>query len=306
MKYILLLLTCLTLIACEEEAPIDPYAISEKTRDSIYLKVQELYTLENYKDAEKLLSSIRARDIYDLGYYSLNAKVKFNLQKYSEAVHFINSALRVNNDNASTYFLKANCYAAMDLTDTAVICLDKAIDLDSTNVRYIVARLRYHFNKSSILAIDDINRLIRMDSTNLDYQSYLALYKYQQHDTTSAIKIYEAMLQKNPSELNALKSMGFINLHRNKMSKAKFYFDKYNEFEPTNGEVFYGLFMILEKEKKNDKSCDCLLKAIELGDQEAMKHTYKCEDYFRKKGIQVNIRTDTIRKILPGDKTSEL
>ena len=49
---------------------------------------------------------------------------------------------------------------------------------------------------------------------------------------------------------------------------------------------------ILAQENKKDKSCDCLLKALEYGSREAGKHLYKCEEYYRKKGIRV--MADTI------------
>src|SRR5690606_9494810 len=129
MKYILTILTFLVLTSCDEEIPVDPFAISDRARDSIYIKVQEFYAAQKYSDAEKILSTIRARHIYDHGYFYLSAKVKFNLQKYSEAIHYINRALRVNDKNASIYFIKANCYANLNLMDTAMICLHKAISL---------------------------------------------------------------------------------------------------------------------------------------------------------------------------------
>ena len=194
MKYILIIFSFIALTSCEDTVPVDPFAISNRARDSIYLKVQELYVLANYTEAEKLLSTIHARDIYDHNYYSYSAKVKYNLHKYSEAIHFINLALRVS-PTGSMFFIKSMCFESLNLMDSSVVYLNKAIELDSTNAGYIAARIRYYLQiKLPILALDDANRLLRLDSTNLDYQSYRAVCKYEFGDTSASIKIYETIL----------------------------------------------------------------------------------------------------------------
>ena len=164
----------------------------------------------------------------------------------------------------------------------------------------------YKGTKIPILQFDDINRLLRLDSNNLKFHSYMALFYYEQGDTNSALHIYENILQKESYNVDALKSIGTINFVRNKIKIAKSYYEKCIQYDPTDGEVFMAMASILDKEKKPDRSCDCLLKAVDLGDREAMKHIYKCEEYLRKKGIGIKIDKDTINNTTTVQKTTEI
>lgn len=310
MKYTCILLTFLTLTSCEDEVPVDPFAISEKTRDSIYLKVQELYVGTKYLEAEKLLGMIRARDIYDHNYFIYNAKVKFNLQKYADAIHFINLALKVSNqvtNIAALHFIRASSYSGLNLMDSSLTSLNKAIELDSSNTGYISARVRiYESMNLPTLQYDDINHLIRIDSNKIDYKIALYELKFNVGDTAGAIVGCDNLVKKHPDNVLVLYKRGELAFAIGKKKEAKKYFQKCIDIEPTHGEVFFYMASILSDEKKKDKACDCLLKAVDLGNEDALVHIFKCEDYLKKKGINIQIKKDTLNKTTTVQKTTAI
>ena len=265
----LLLLIFIVLTSCDEGGQNNDPVLEIKKRDSIYLKVREFITQRKFSEAEGLLDIIKASGMFDHYYYYHGANVKIGLQKYSEAIHLLSTAIRISTkqDNiAAMYYVQGTCYSLLNLPDSAIKMLNIAIELDSNNAGYICARIKYNLRgKLPALALDDANRLVRLDTANLDYWSYVGLCKYEFGDTIGATDIYKFMLKKNPGDLNALKSLGFINLNKNNLKSAKTYFQKYIDIEPTNGEVFFGMAVILSNENKKDDACDYILKAIEYG-----------------------------------------
>ena len=317
MKNIIILLTFLTLTSCDEEIPVDSFAISDKTRDSIYLKVQEYYQKNQFTEAENLLGTIKARDAYDHSYFLYGAKIKSALGKYSEAIHFINSAMKVSKrtDNlAEMHFSKADCYGKLGFLDSFIVNINQAIELDSTRYEFYMSRIHYYsVIKLPDMELPDIYRLFRLDSNQVSFHSTLAAYYYEKGDTTSAIKIYQEMLKKEPNNIFALRSMGIISYFRKDFQKAKKYLEKSIDIDPTDGRVFFFAASTLghDKNKDRDKMCDYLLKSANLGYEGAYKHLYKCDEYYKEKGIQINVQnptgnmnTDNTRQ--SDNKTSEL
>ncbi|MBI2722463.1 MAG: hypothetical protein HYX39_09835 [Bacteroidetes bacterium] len=306
MKYILTFLIFGTLISCDEDIVVDPFAVSDHTRDSIYLKVNELTSNLKYDDAEKLLGTIRARDIYDQDYFYLMSNVKTHLNKQSEAIHYLRLALRVSKQKAAIHYLLAERYGAMNMKDSAIVCLNRAIAEDTLNQGYLRARTKYYIdNQLPILALDDANRLLRIDSS-VNNVLYRARCTFDIGDTSGAFGLYQLVYNRHPDNLDAIKYIGFIYSYQKKNAKAKEYFNKYLNLDPTNGDVFFQMAIILSNENKIDKACDCLLKAMEYGDEDAYKHAYKCEEQFKKRGIEIKFRTDSIPKQTKSDGSHQI
>lgn len=248
-----------------------------------------------YTDAEKLLSTIKPRDAYDHYYFMYAMKVKSALGKYSEAIHFINSGMKVSSKTeniAAMHFTKADCYGKLGFLDSFIVNINKAIELDSTKYEYYMSRIHYYsVTKQPDMELPDIYRLFRLDSNEVDFHSTLALYYSEKGDTSSAIKIYKDMLKKEPENIWALRSMGILSYLLKDYHRAKDYLEKSIDIDPTDGQVFFFAASTLGqvKNKDRDKICDYLLKSADLGYERAYKHLYKCDEYYKKKGIQINI-----------------
>jgi tetratricopeptide (TPR) repeat protein len=266
-------------------------------RDSIYYIIHELYNKQDYKGAERLIEKITPNDQLDVEYFSIKAKIKYNCLKFTEAIFAINRVLAVDTRNAGLCFLKSSCFIALNLPDSSLYYTTKAIDLDTTNEGYILSRARlYGLMKIPVLQLDDIKRLINLDSNNLQYKNNLYNFFYENGDTATAINGYKDILEKDRFNLYAMKALGFIYYKKGEKKISKLYIQKIIDVDPTDGEVFFIMASILSKEKnKKDEACDCLLKSLELGCQEAGKHIYKCDEYLRKKGVI--IQADTIYNV---------
>jgi tetratricopeptide (TPR) repeat protein len=311
-KYILIILTSLILTSCDDEVVIvDPFAIPDKTRDSIYLKVQELYMKNQSNEAEKLLSTIKPRNAYDHYYFMYAMKVKSALGKYSEAIHFINADMRVSDkpeNIAALHFWKADCYGKLGFLDSFIVNINRAIELDSTKYEYYMSRIHYYsVIKQPDMELPDIHRLFRLDSNELDFHSTLALYYSEKGDTLSAIKTYTDVLKKEPGNIWALRSMGIISYLRKDFKNAKKYLEKSIDIDPTDGQVFFFAASTLgyEKNKDRNKMCDYLLKSADLGYEDSYKHLFKCDEYYKKKGIQINIHKPNEKANTDNSKTAD-
>jgi tetratricopeptide (TPR) repeat protein len=268
---------------------------NKKERDSLFLVSEELYAKNNYKEAEKSIDKIKPIDEFDLRFYNLNAKIKFNCKKYTETILSVNTSLNVNKKNSALLFLKSNCYFALNRPDSGLFFINKAIDLNPKNIGYILARANmYKYLRMTDYQLLDIQQLIRLDTNSMVFKNYLNQYYAENNDTTAAIDGYKSILKIQPYNSNALASLGFIYFKMGDLKLSKQYLNKQIAYEPIYGDVFFILASINSQQKNKDKMCDCLLKSLELGCNEAGKHIFKCEKYLKKKGIIV--RADTICK----------
>lgn len=287
MKLVYIFFISILIISCDnakETNEDDKRATPEN--DSVYKHLEELYSKQNYKQAERIIDTLKPKSQDDLAFYTLKAKIKYNCQHFSETIHAINKALEINPNNSTLLFLKSSSYMALNYTDSALIFLTKAINLDSSNTGYISARIRMYENmKIPVLQLDDINHLIRINSNNIEYKFALYNFKYHNGDTITAVNGFKDALKEFPNNVTALQALGIIAFERGNKKEAKDYLQRSIDIEPTDGLIFLYMASILADEKKKDKSCDCLLKAVELGDQNALKHIYKCEEYLKKKGV---------------------
>lgn len=281
-------------IGCNNQSE-EQKVVNKKERDSLFLISEEFYAKHNYKEAEKSIDKLKPIDDFDLRFYNLNAKIKFNCKKYTETISSINASLNVNKKNSTLWYLKSNCYFAINRPDSGLIFINKAIDLSPTNIGYIKARAdMYKYLKMLDYQLLDIQNLIGLDSNNIGYMNYLSQYYAENNDTIAAIDGYKSVLKIQPYNSDALASLGFIYFKKGDFKLSKHYLNKQIEYEPIYGDVFFVLASINSKEKNKDKMCDCLLKSLELGYSEAGNHIFKCEKYLKKKGII--IRADTIYK----------
>ena len=77
MKYSIVILAILYLLTnCNDNNVINK--ISDKTRDSTLLILQELYSKQNYKEAEKIIDKLPPRDEFDTKYFNIKSKIKYN------------------------------------------------------------------------------------------------------------------------------------------------------------------------------------------------------------------------------------
>ena len=281
-------------IGCNNKSE-EQKVVNKKERDSLFLISEELYAKQNYKEAEKSIDKLEPIDDFDLRFFNLNAKIKFNCKKYTETIFSINASLNVNKKNSTLWYLKSNCYFALNRPDSGLIFINKAFDLSPKNIGYINARAdMYKYLKMPDYQLLDIQDLIRLDTNNMIFKNYLNQYYADNNDTSAAIDGYKNVLRIQPNNSTALASLGFIYFKKGDLKLSKQYLNKQIEYEPIYGEVFFVLASINSQEKKHEKMCDCLLKSLELGFNEAGSHMFKCEKYLKKKGIIV--RADTVYK----------
>ncbi len=286
----IILFSCLFLCSCDPE--YTEQDISPKTRDSVLLKVNEYVGKHVYEKADSVLGLFQWRPD-DKELMTKRIQIKYKLGKYSEALALLNVSETYESGNPELFYMKGSCYAALELNDSALNQIHKAIAINGVEKKYWRFRIDlYRKLKDTISESFDIHQFIALDTNDLTAACLLGQLKFRKGDTLGSLSEYKKVEAKDPSFTSALSSIGFIYLMQKQTKNAETYFNKVLVNDPQNAEVLYALASLLATKKPMDKACDCLLKAFEAGSKEAGMSLYKCSEYFSKKGIKIENSID--------------
>jgi tetratricopeptide (TPR) repeat protein len=297
MKRLLISLLTIILFNCSDE-------IKEKTpveiasRDSIELIIKELCESGRFSEAEIILDTLKPFNEKDFSFYSTKARLKFELNKMTEALLQVNRALKIAPRHSKSLFLKAIILRRLDFEDSALIYLNRAILFDPKNAEYVFARANINAKKEiEALVEDDINTCIELDKSHAaNYLVWRSRFKLFIKDTIGAIDDCDTILQFDPNNYDANGQKAYIFFVRKDYKYAVTLFNKTIEINPNSMAAYY--YRALSKEGSGNKNgfCDDIEIAIRLGSKDAAKELYKCEDYYRKHGKKYEMKVDTINK----------
>ena len=280
--------------------PADDGLMSKNVRDSIDLLINQYYSQGNYVECEKLNDKIIPPHNYDFNYYYNRTRIKYNLNKLAEALIACNRAIAIRGDKPDLYFIKSSIFLDLHYNDSSVLFINKALVYDSLNVGYHFVRAKLYASLDiPSFAIESINKCLSLLPKDPTLRQWRANYRFEQGDTLGAISDSDTILIYAPNSAEIYADRGRYQFARKKYKEALKDLDISINLKPIYGNVFLLRGSIKSELNEKDGMCDDLLKAAELGCQEAMPHLYKCDKYFQKKGIKINVRADSTRLVTP-------
>ena len=179
-----------------------PYLILGDNDDINYTKLNEA---KNY---------IRKAPNIPNGYIDL-AEALVEKKRYTEAVKYLEKALRVSNNNDSKYIVLynlavANYYQGLYTLATDYINNAKEIK-DSDELHFLQAEIFTKQNQTKD-AIKEYEYLIHNNPQNIDYALNLANFYLRKHNYFKARSVLKSFLNKNPQERNNPKLSSYRNL----------------------------------------------------------------------------------------------
>lgn len=189
---------------------------------------------------------------------------------FNNALKQFSCAVEKNNSDANSYYFKALCEIRLKMSKEAMISLQNALRIDSSNTNYFIERGKLKVVLGDYnSAIEDCNHALILDNSNPKTYIIKGLAYESINDRDNAINCYKSAIQ----------------------------------YDQSNGEIYYKLG-ILQLSNRNE-ACTYLSKAGELGYMEAFEMIkINCNPRYKKVTISNSQTDDNNKFVLPIDKTT--
>jgi len=230
----------------------------DSTRSEYYLTLVDAYFAENKTKLARDLLVIIEKKFPDNqeGLLKL-AELYFLIQKYQDALDYANKALKLNENLASGYYLKANVYRETGDTAKAISSLQTTIEQDSKfKDAFLDLGIIYGARKNP-LAFEYYTNALKLEPNNEQVLYARAKLLQDLGKTEEAIAAYDALLIKNKNCTSCLYNTGALYLEIKKDNKkALEYFTKAIVSNPSYTEAYFarGLTYVRLKDKASAKA----------------------------------------------------
>jgi tetratricopeptide (TPR) repeat protein len=220
-------------------------------------------------------------------------------EKYGDAEKYFSEAIAkgtTKNGLKMSYVYKAFSFNGQAKYDSAIVCFDRAIEIDSLDpATYIDRAKSYSYKKDYDKAIKDYNKVLELDSKGKSAEAafyYLGRIKMLIHKDEEAIKYFDKLLELVPTDYEGYFLRGTAKSNIMDIDGSIKDFDLAIKYNPNYMEAYAnrGVQKInkIPTSEKLGKKIDCLedpcadlLKANKMGDKsvEDMIYLYckKCK-----------------------------
>jgi tetratricopeptide (TPR) repeat protein len=223
------------------------------------------YNSRRFDEAIVYAGKLKAADPNEKVNYQLG-KIYYDKDDYGQAIQYLKLAEKEEPQNAEVHYLLARCYADMNNFKTSAPYFEKAITLDPSknNWMYEFGLICY-----AMSADKDALKYILMAGEkgykkDDDYMENLAIAYLNVGNMVEALKIFNDILQKKPSDLNILNMIAEAYYYNGKYQEAINFWDKIHAYDKNNAQSLYMIGMSYQKKGEKDKGIALCDKAIEM------------------------------------------
>lgn len=161
------------------------------------------------------------------------------LQQHQEAMNTLDQALKVDPQNASTYFLRGLTLEELGKEEEAIKAYRFSTELDADMIDAWIILGQLFQKKNDPTAIQFFNNAVRVDTTNIFALHTKANYLQQTGATQKAIDEYRKIILLDPGYSDAHFNTGLAYLELDSTQLAYRSFDLVVKTEPTNSQAYY-------------------------------------------------------------------
>ncbi|WP_089612027.1 toll/interleukin-1 receptor domain-containing protein [Dehalobacterium formicoaceticum] len=182
----------------------DILEISDKCLDALYIKALCYIRFEKYLEATKLIKDLILCDSENPRYYNSLGRIEKYQERYESALQYFRTALQKKQRYISSYREMAECYLYLGDVQQARNNINKAKDIDDTNIFVILLECRILQKEGRG---QEALELISSETVLNEEPSQIMFRRGRIHDeigeTDTAIECYESALQYNSRQIDA-------------------------------------------------------------------------------------------------------
>jgi len=169
------------------------------------------------------------------------------LNKPDVAIKYADEALRINRENAESYYVKAMAQLESKDTTSAIINFKISANLDSGNFMTFMQLGAIYTSKGDTLSKENFEKALLAKPDDERALYYLAMYYQEQGDYDNAINRFSRIAELYPDNKRVFYNMGYIYLvEKEDFDNAKIMFQKAIDLSPRYVEAVYNLGRTLE------------------------------------------------------------
>ncbi|MDC1203390.1 tetratricopeptide repeat protein [Crocinitomicaceae bacterium] len=208
--------------------------------------------------------------------YSNRAAIYETQEEFEQALSDYTKAIALDPENPLRYELRANFYDQLgeDEENPALIDYSRAIDLDKENPERWSDRAEFHYYAGHDQdALKDFNKLLELDSTNIDAINTIGLIYVEQGKIDLAIQTYErgiALEKTDPIAASyCYRNRGIIYRNQEKYQKAIDDFTKTIDLDPNTASRYIDRANCYRDMNENEKALEDYDMAIQVDPKDA-------------------------------------
>lgn len=192
----------------------------DSTKSRNYLTLADVYFAQNStRMAKELLEKVAKKFPNDTECLLKLAELYYLVQKYQEAIDFVNKALKINENIAKAYYIKGSVYRESGDTTRAISSLQTAIEQDAQMANaYNDLGVIYAARKNP-LAMQYYENAIQLEPSRSDAKYGRAKLLQDIGKIDDATKEYEAMIKSDASCFKCYYNLGALQLELKKDPK---------------------------------------------------------------------------------------
>ena len=230
----------------------------DSTKAEYYLILGDAYFAQNKtKLAKDVLEIIEKKFPENTEALLKLSELYFLVRQYQKGIDYANKALKVNDNLAKAYYLKANIYRESGDTARAISNLETAAEQDNKFTDAFHDLGVIYAARKNPLALDYYNNVLKINPDDEEVKYARAKLLQDLGKIEEAIAEYENILIKNKNCANCFYNLGAINLEIKKDNKkALEYFTKAIAANPSYPEAYFarGYTYSKLKDKSNAKA----------------------------------------------------
>ncbi len=147
------------------------------------------------------------------------------VRQHNEALATIDKVFRRDPQNPEGFFMTGR--VALDMGDTtrAIKALQKAAQLDASNIDAWMFLGKIMANRNDPTALQYFDNVLRLDSTDLEAREFKGVLYKRRGEFEQAFRVYRDIIVRNPDYANAYFDMGVMYLELDSLQKAYDNFD---------------------------------------------------------------------------------
>lgn len=248
---------------------IEKLFISKKYNDSL-IKVNKL--LKNYPYSDEL--------------FNFKAIILLELNRYSESISTLQSAIKINDRNPFCYLNMANVYQKLGKYTKAIEYYNKSLDIEKNPNTYINLATTHYKLANFQESMEVLNIVFSISKGNEVAHQLYASNCREIHDYTNHQKHLEIAISLNPSNYENYFHLGFYFQSLGDFDNASKYYQKSIQLNNLHGESIFNLHKLKNFSLFNDSfHPKKILNHFEHAETESKSYIYLLlsEFYLRKK-----------------------
>lgn len=227
---------------------------------------QDLYDKSLFNEAYAILEEIITKDNNNGPALSLISDCLINMNKYEQALDYLNKAINLYPNNDSLLISAATIYKKINKFKEAESFLNKSISINPNNLKAYASLINLYTSQNDMVQASKlITELNNKNINSADIYFAKAFYLIKQQNLKEAKDMLEKGLALDANNANAEANLAKIYYLNNQIDKAISLWEKYLTKVPENAEItaFLGSIYWNNKHDKS-KAQQLLTKALQL------------------------------------------